>query len=114
MSQAPREGDPGASSEAETLMPSQRQSLILGQDTKLYADTHTALHPTLSRGLRFRTPCGCLEPQRVLDAVQSPSRVQLFATPWTAARQASLSLTAPSLSRFMSIASAMPSSHLIL
>ena len=27
--------------------------------------------------------------------VQSPSRVQLFATPWTAARQASLSLAIP-------------------
>ena len=47
--------------------------------------------------------------------VQSPSRVRLFATPWTAAHQASLSLTiSRSLSKFMSTASVMPSSHLIL
>jgi len=47
--------------------------------------------------------------------VQSPSCVRLFVTPWTAARQASLSLTvSPSLPRFLSIPSVMPSSHLIL
>ena len=47
--------------------------------------------------------------------VQSPSCVQLFVTPWTAACQAFLSLTIPrSLPRFMSIASVMPSIHLIL
>ena len=38
--------------------------------------------------------------------VLSPSRVQLFVTPWTAAHQASLSLTTSgSLTKFMSIAS---------
>ena len=43
------------------------------------------------------------------------SRVQLFATPWTAARQASLSFTIfQSLLKLMSIESVMPSSHLIL
>ena len=49
-------------------------------------------------------------------SVQSPlSRVQLFATPWTAARQASLSITNPwSLLKLMSIESVMPSNHLIL
>ena len=47
--------------------------------------------------------------------VQSPSHVRLFVTPWAAARQASLSLTiSRSLPKFMSIASVMPSSHLIL
>ena len=47
--------------------------------------------------------------------VKSPSRVQLFATPWTVAHQASLSLTISwSLPKFRSIASVMPSSHLIL
>ena len=46
---------------------------------------------------------------------QSLSRVQLFATPWTAARQASLSITNSwSLLKLMSIESVMPSSHLIL
>ena len=45
----------------------------------------------------------------------SPSPVRLFATPRTAARQASLSLTiSQSLPTFMYIASMMPSSHLIL
>ena len=43
------------------------------------------------------------------------SHVQLFATPWTAAHQASLSLTIfRSLLKFMSIALVMPYSHLIL
>ena len=47
--------------------------------------------------------------------VQSPSCVWLFATPRTAAHQASLSLTiSRSLPKFMSIALVMPSGHLIL
>ena len=47
--------------------------------------------------------------------VQLLSRVQLFATPWIAARQASLSITNSwSLLKLMSIESVMPSSHLIL
>ena len=42
-------------------------------------------------------------------------RVQLFVTPWTAALQASLSITnSPSLPKLMSIESVMPSNHLIL
>ena len=46
---------------------------------------------------------------------QSLSRVQLFATPWTAARQASLSTTnSQNLLKLMSIESVMPSDHLIL
>jgi len=46
---------------------------------------------------------------------QSLSRVQLFATPWITARQASLPITNSQGSlRLMSIESAMPSSHLIL
>ena len=48
-------------------------------------------------------------------SVQSLSRVQLFATPWTSARQASLSITnSQSLPKLTSIESVMPSSHLIL
>ena len=48
-------------------------------------------------------------------SVQSLSRVQLFATPWTAARQASLSITnSRSPPKPMSIESVMPSNHLIL
>ena len=49
------------------------------------------------------------------SSVQSLSRVRLFATPWTAARQASLSTTNSwNLPRLASIKSVMPSSHLIL
>ena len=52
---------------------------------------------------------------RVNWIVQSLSRFWLFATPWVAARQASLCITNSwSLSKPMSIESAMPSSHLIL
>ena len=50
-----------------------------------------------------------------LSSVQSLSRVQLFATPGTAAHKASLSITnSQSLLQLMSIKSVMPSSHLIL
>ena len=50
----------------------------------------------------------------LFSSVQSLSRVQLFATPWTAACQASLSITNSwSLLRLMSIESVMPSNHLI-
>ena len=49
------------------------------------------------------------------SSVQSVSRVRLFVTLWTAARQASLSITnSRSLLKLMSIASVMPSNHLIL
>ena len=49
------------------------------------------------------------------QSVQSLSHVRLFATPWTAARKAFLSITnSQSLLKLMSIKSAMPSNHLIL
>ena len=49
------------------------------------------------------------------SSVQSFSHVQLFATPWTAVRQASLSITnSRSLLKLMPIELVMPSSHLIL
>ena len=48
-------------------------------------------------------------------SVQSLTRVRLFAITWTAARQASLSITrTQSLLKLMSIISVMPSNHLIL
>ena len=50
-----------------------------------------------------------------LSSVQSLSRVQLFATPWTLAHQAPLSITnSLSQPKPMSIESVMPSNHLIL
>ena len=51
----------------------------------------------------------------MISSVQLLSHVQLFMTPWTAAHQASLSITnSQSLLKFMSIESVMPSNHLIL
>ena len=49
------------------------------------------------------------------SSVQSLSRVQLFGTPWTEARQASQSImNSQSLPKLISVESVMPSSHLML
>ena len=62
--------------------------------------------------------CGGNKAQEPSDAsavVQSQSHVWLFAAPWTAARQASLSITnSQSLLKLMSTESVMPSNHLSL
>ena len=51
----------------------------------------------------------------MVGVVESLSRVRLFATPWTAAHQASLSFTiSQRLSKLLSIELVMPSNHLIL
>ena len=51
----------------------------------------------------------------LVSSIQSPSRVWLFATPWTAACQASLSGTnSQSSPKLMSVELVMPSNHLIL
>ena len=51
----------------------------------------------------------------IISSVQSLSHVRLFATPWIAARQVSLSITnSRSSLRLTSIESVLPSSHLIL
>ena len=64
-------------------------------------------------GFLLRSNCSQTIPQ--FSPVQSLSRVQLFATPWTAVCQASLSITnSRSLLKLMSIESVMPSNHLIL
>ena len=64
----------------------------------------------------YRAPPLSTLPTRVVAVVvQSLSHVRLFATPWTAARQASLSFTiSRSLLKLMSIESMMPSNYLIL
>ena len=50
-----------------------------------------------------------------VSSFQSLNHVQLFVTPWTAARQASLSITnSQSLLKLMSIELVMPSNHFIL
>ena len=71
--------------------------------------TQTNLH--LSALFRFHQ----LSQSYPFSSVQSLSCVQLFATPWTAARQALLSFTiSRSLCKLMSIESVMPSKYLIL
>ena len=61
------------------------------------------------------TMCGPCQAWAALNSVQSLSRVWLFVTPGTVARQASLSITnSQSPPKPMSIESVMPSSHLIL
>ena len=64
-------------------------------------------------GVGGKIPHPCKRAQ--FSSVQSLSHIQLFATPWTAAHQAFLSITnSRSLLKLMSIESVMPSNHLIL
>ena len=70
-------------------------------------------------GLHHQEEVSCCFPfaqwRRWFSSLQLLSRIWLFATPWTAAHQASLSITnTQSLLKHMSIESVMPSSHLIL
>ena len=61
--------------------------------------------------------CSCVVGSCIIhcQSVQSLSRVQFFMTPWTAACQASLSITnSRGLLKLISIESMMPSNHLIL
>ena len=68
--------------------------------------------PTLQVNSLPLEPWG--KPKEVVVIVQSLSRVQLFATPWTAALQASLSITnSQSLLKLMSIESVIPSNRVI-
>ena len=63
----------------------------------------------------FTFSCILLVPFDKFRSAQSLGCVRLFVTPWTAAHQASLSITNPqSLPKLMSIESVMPSNHLIL
>ena len=79
---------------------------LLVQET--YGETVSLLGPSSLVGSPAFSLMCCV-------VVQSLCHVRLFATPWTAARQASLSITNPrSLLKVMSIESVMPSKHLIL
>ena len=65
--------------------------------------------------LRIMTENKALITSLWISSVQLLSRVWLFVTPWTAARQVSLSITNSwSLLKLMSIELVMPSNHLIL
>ena len=69
--------------------------------------------PGSSSALNFRVRKNYVA--KVLSLVVQLLNCVLFATPWTAARQASLSFTnSPSMFKLMSIESLMPSNHLIL
>ena len=73
----------------------------------VFEDGHLAFHQGLEDNVQV---CS-----HRFSSVQSLSRVQIFATPWTTARQASLSITnCQSLSKPISIESVMPSNHLLL
>ena len=66
-------------------------------------------------GLKFNIQKTKIVASCPISSVQLLSRVWPFATPWTIAHQASLSITNSwSLPRLMSIESVMPSNHLIL
>ena len=79
-----------------------------------------ALPASFHHDLLFVYLSSCLEYNESISStsscsVQSLSHVQLFVTPWTAAHQASLSITnSQSLLKLMSIELVMPSNHLIL
>ena len=69
----------------------------------------------MNRGSSFIPLLGIYFSTVQFSSVQSLSRVRLFATPWIAACQASLSITnSQSSLRLTSIESVMPSNHLIL
>ena len=73
---------------------------ITGRNVKWYTSVENNRH--FSKEMSLFSP------------IQPLSRVRLFATPWTAAHQASLSITnSQSLLKLMSIELAMPSNHLI-
>ena len=86
-------------------------------ETHTHTHTHTSFPPMCVHTFSYT----CLphithtNAHFVAVIVQSPSRIRLFATPWTASRQVSLTLSiSQSLLKFISIESVMPSNHLIL
>ena len=75
--------------------------------------SHLILKANPSHGIVFIHTSVCISKR--FSSVQLFSGVQLFATPWTTALQASLSITnSKRLLKLMSIESVMPSNHLIL
>ena len=85
---------------------------------QLYKEEHTHTQNKISKRqeiINIRTELSEKEMKEAISSGQSLSRVQLFATPWIAACQASLSITnSRSSLRLTSIESVMPSGHLIL
>ena len=98
---------------------------LLNSDIDFNTTTQLILDATFSRARNQKVekstcpPAGkltrCGISIQLFSSVQSLSRVRLFATPWTAAQQASLSITNfLSLLKLMSIKSVTPSNQLIL
>ena len=89
-----------------------------GQEATVTTRNGTTLVPNWERRTSRLYTVTCLfnlYPESVqFSSVQLLSHVQLFVTPWTAARQASLSNNSRSLLKLMSIDSGLPSNHLIL
>ena len=83
----------------------------LGSHLHAQRDTHPVGFVSLENLNSTICACRCV----VVAVVQSLSHAQLFATPWAAKHQASLSFTISwSLLKLMSIESTLPSNHLIL
>ena len=107
-----------------TLLAIIRVVLLITLFLEGYQNSSTRVHKWALKGswnkqqkshVDFR--CGSLKATKwhQFSLVQSLSRVWLFVTPWTAVRQASLSITnSQSLHKLMSIESVMSSNHLIL
>ena len=85
------------------------------RQTKIYQYFRSVVNPSFLTST-FHSLTAILFTDSVqFSSVHSLSHVQLFATPWIAARQASLSITnSQSLLKLMCIESVIPSSHLIL
>ena len=90
-------------------MPSSGTCPAQGSNSSLF------MSPALAGRLFTTSITGKPNKQYQFSSVQSLSRVRLFATPWIAARQASLSITnSRSSLRLTTMESVMPSRHLIL
>ena len=94
--------------------------IFLGPKITGDGDCSHEIRRQLLLGREAMTNLDCVEKQRCYSAnkdssIQSLSHARLFATPWTAAHQASLSITnSQSLLKLMSIELVMASNHLIL
>ena len=97
----------------ESKKPTYIYPKIVGRDVLLMITFPLLLAKSLIQTSPFLTTNANL--LGLLRSVQSLSHVRLFATPWTAAHQAFLSITnSQSLFKLMSIQSVMPSNCLIL
>ena len=88
---------------------SKMQMTIIKQNGNYYKEINSLVSKKGKTSILLQLSCNQIRSD------QSLSRVRLFATPWIAARQASLFITnSQSSLRLTSIESVMPSSHLIL